>query len=539
MRGRTNTNLYSGVALNADTDEYKIVGDDIVAGDFVTLSSTLEADMLINTDKSLINSRIFKINDDIYAYCYSLTTSNYNFIIRFYNTKLNKYVGYATISNVEEKINTNFADNTLFILETKINCEYQESLSLHVKFAVIDCSDVLTSTSDVEINVNLIEKDIVIDTDVNFANSNYVSKIASLNIIDNDSDGTLLMFHAFFNGIGYKNYSYEKRLIRILVYYNKINDKIIISNKKEVAYMSFDTSTSNKFGYTPFHFNVIGENKNNDWVVYLFKGTLKWTSEYNTICEDDNLLSLLNTNYLNIIMRVKYNFNNSSNITEDNLISLVTPVYYTDTAYNFTNDLSSVISTSVSGTVFYSPSFCILDDDLIFVQIQTNVFICNYNLGTSLYIYYHAQNDYTYLLKQNIFYININNTIVLFNGKGYYVFTYDKNENIIKAVNDKIIEYPNNLYDCGSYIYDSAGNLVYTFSGESCYFEKNGKYNILLKNGSYTSDTLYLMQFEIDGILLKGLENNVTVKKASDLYANGVAKESGTAGDTISVYVPR
>ena len=66
MRGRTNTDLYSGISLNATTDEFEVSGGNVVAGDFVQYKYASAERKQLALDHIGTNVCYYKISNDLY-----------------------------------------------------------------------------------------------------------------------------------------------------------------------------------------------------------------------------------------------------------------------------------------------------------------------------------------------------------------------------------------------------------------------------------------------------------------------------------------
>lgn len=67
MRGRTNTNLYSGITLNANIKEFEVVDPRVIAGNFVQYETKKSVEEIIHSDlKTVLETEIQNIRDDLY-----------------------------------------------------------------------------------------------------------------------------------------------------------------------------------------------------------------------------------------------------------------------------------------------------------------------------------------------------------------------------------------------------------------------------------------------------------------------------------------
>lgn len=101
MRGRTNTHLYSGVALNGILENYKVDdGENVVNGDFIKINPYYENNLVSNSQQEY--SKVFtqKIDDNyIFVIVYPSGISQDNLFVYVYSIKDKNVVANHTISS--------------------------------------------------------------------------------------------------------------------------------------------------------------------------------------------------------------------------------------------------------------------------------------------------------------------------------------------------------------------------------------------------------------------------------------------------------
>lgn len=66
MRGRVNTDLYSGISLNANTDQFEVSGGNVVAGDFVQYKYAGAERKQLSANRLSASVKYYKVTNDLY-----------------------------------------------------------------------------------------------------------------------------------------------------------------------------------------------------------------------------------------------------------------------------------------------------------------------------------------------------------------------------------------------------------------------------------------------------------------------------------------